>query len=155
METLALDGRAADLVRFRRADLNCLKCHAIAGAGGQIGPGLESIGANAPVDYLLTLLIQPDKAIKEGYHSLVVATGEGAVVSGIAIRQTDDQLVLRDAEDVEATIPTSTIEDQKPGGSLMPAGLTGSLDPRRTPGPDAGSPRSLGKSARSSSAKRG
>ncbi|MEO6810098.1 MAG: HEAT repeat domain-containing protein, partial [Isosphaeraceae bacterium] len=112
---------------FRRADLNCLKCHAIAGAGGQIGPGLESIGASAPVDYLLTSLFQPDKAIKEGYHSLVVATSEGEIVSGIAVRQTDDQLVLRDAEGVEVTIPTSSIEDQKPGGSLMPAGLTDSL----------------------------
>lgn len=112
---------------FRRADLNCLKCHAIAGAGGQIGPGLESIGASAPIDYLLTSLFQPDKAIKEGYHSLVVATSEGTIVSGIAVRQTDDQLVLRDAEGVEVTIPTSSIEDQKPGGSLMPAGLTDSL----------------------------
>src|SRR5262249_17900069 len=27
---------------FRREDLTCQKCHAIAGAGGQVGPGLES-----------------------------------------------------------------------------------------------------------------
>ena len=30
---------------FRRAQSQCLKCHAVAGAGGRVGPGLESIGA--------------------------------------------------------------------------------------------------------------
>ena len=32
---------------FRRDSLKCLSCHAIAGAGSQVGPGLESIGASA------------------------------------------------------------------------------------------------------------
>ncbi|MBX6313401.1 MAG: HEAT repeat domain-containing protein [Isosphaeraceae bacterium] len=112
---------------FRRADLNCLKCHAIAGAGGQVGPGLESIGASAPIDYLITSLLDPNKAIKEGYHSLVVATDDGRVLSGIKLREADGQLVLRDAEDQEIRIPLSSIEAQKPGGSLMPSGLTDSL----------------------------
>ena len=32
---------------FRRKETLCLKCHAIAGAGGQVGPSLESVGASA------------------------------------------------------------------------------------------------------------
>ena len=32
---------------FRRAENQCMNCHAIAGAGGQVGPGLESIGASS------------------------------------------------------------------------------------------------------------
>ena len=35
---------------FRRKALECLKCHAIAGAGGQVGPSLESVGAGAPTN---------------------------------------------------------------------------------------------------------
>jgi putative heme-binding domain-containing protein len=132
LERLADDVRShGDAARgeaiFRRADLGCLKCHGIAGAGGRVGPGLESIGASAPVDYLVTSLLQPDKSIKEGYHSTVVATDDGRVVSGIKVRQTDSQVVLRDADDREVTIPLSSVEDQKPGGSLMPAGLTDTL----------------------------
>jgi len=109
---------------FRRKEMQCLKCHAVAGAGGQVGPSLESVGASAPVDYLLDSLLEPSKAIKENYHALVVATADGQVHTGIKVRQTDAELVLRDADDREVSIPASSIEEQKPGGSLMPAGLT-------------------------------
>ena len=109
---------------FRREASQCFKCHAIAGAGGRVGPGLESIGASAPVDYLLDSLVEPTKAVKEGYHATVVATADGRVLTGLKIRQTDKELVLRDAEDRELTIPLDQVEEQKPAGSLMPAGLT-------------------------------
>jgi putative heme-binding domain-containing protein len=112
---------------FRRADLACLKCHAIAGAGGQVGPSLESIGASAPADYLLDSLLEPDKAIKENYHSLVVATADGRVVTGLKVREGEGTLVLRDAEGVDQVLPLDDIEDRKQGGSLMPAGQTDAL----------------------------
>jgi len=112
---------------FRRASLTCLKCHAVAGAGGQVGPSLESIGASAPIDYLLDAIVEPNKAVKENYHSLIVGTDDGRVVTGVKLRQSDAELVLRDADDREISLPTSTIEDQKPGPSLMPAGLTDPL----------------------------
>ena len=108
---------------YRRKDLNCQKCHAIAGAGGQVGPGLESIGASAQPDYLVDSLLEPGKAVKENYHALVVATSDGKVYTGIKLRQTDSELVLRDAEDREVAIPTNSVEEQKTAGSLMPAGL--------------------------------
>ncbi len=112
---------------FRRKENQCLKCHAVAGAGGQVGPSLESVGASAPVDYLLDSLVEPSKAIKENYHSLVVATRDGQIVSGIKLRQNGQELVLRNAEDREVSIPLSNVEEQKPGGSLMPAGLIDAL----------------------------
>ena len=112
---------------FRRKEMTCLKCHAIAGAGGLVGPGLESIGASALADYLVDSLLDPGKAVKENYHAIVVATEDGRLVTGIRVRQTDAELVLRDADDRELAIPASTIEEQKPGGSLMPAGLTDTL----------------------------
>ncbi len=112
---------------FRHQELTCLKCHAIAGAGGLVGPGLESIGASAPGDYIVDSLLEPGKAIKENYHSTIVATSDGKLTAGIRVRQTDQELILRDAEDREIVIPTHSIEDQKPGGSLMPAGLTDAL----------------------------
>jgi len=114
-------------VVFRRKDLSCLKCHAIAGAGGQVGPDLISIGASAQVDYLLDSVFEPNKAVKENYHALSVASDDGRVVTGLKVRQSDTELFLRDADDREVAIPLSSIEEQKPAGSLMPAGLADSL----------------------------
>ena len=112
---------------FRRKDLTCLKCHAIAGAGGQVGPSLESIGASAQPDYLVDSLLQPNKQVKENYHAIVVATREGQVYTGIKLRQTDTDLVLRGVEDREISIPVSSIAEQKIAGSIMPLGLVDGL----------------------------
>jgi hypothetical protein len=56
-----------------------------------------------------------------------VATSDGRVLTGLKIRQTDQEMVLRDAEDREVSIPLGAVEDQKSAGSLMPAGLTDSM----------------------------
>jgi putative heme-binding domain-containing protein len=109
---------------YRRKESLCLKCHAIAGAGGQVGPGLESIGASAPADYLVDSLLQPNKAVKEGYHAITVALDDGRIVTGIKLREAAGTLVLRDADDREVSLPLASIDEQKPAGSLMPAGLT-------------------------------
>ena len=100
-----------------------MKCHAIGGAGGQVGPDLASIGASAQVDYLVESILLPNKAIKENYHSLAIATDDGRVITGVKVRQTPDQLILRDGEDREIMVPLASIEEQTAGGSLMPAGL--------------------------------
>jgi putative heme-binding domain-containing protein len=115
---------------FRRAELTCLKCHAVAGAGGQVGPDLSSIGASAPVDYLVESLLDPNAKVKEGFHSLVVTTLDGKTITGIKVRETPTELVLRDHEDREVVIPTADIDARKDGKSLMPDGLTDPLTRR-------------------------
>jgi putative heme-binding domain-containing protein len=112
---------------YRRKDQVCQKCHAIAGAGGQVGPDLTSIGGSAQVDYLIESILLPSKAIKENYHSLSVATKDGRLVAGIPIRQTEKELVLRDAEDREIAVLLKEIEVKEQGGSLMPEGLADTL----------------------------
>ena len=107
---------------FRRRDLSCLKCHAIGGAGGLVGPDLVSLGASAQIDYIIDSLLEPNKQVKEGYHSIVAVNDQGQVFTGVKVRQTDNDLILRDANDQEIAIPLKTIEEQSNSGSLMPAG---------------------------------
>ena len=107
---------------FRRAELNCLKCHSIGDAGGLVGPNMLSLGATAPLDYIVDSLLIPGKNIKEGYQTVVVQTTEGKVLSGIKLRQTGTDLLIRDAEDKELSIPLAQIDEQANGASLMPTG---------------------------------
>jgi len=112
---------------FRRTDAACLRCHAVGGAGGQLGPDVSSLGS-APVDYLVESILLPAKAVKEGYHSVVVETTDGDVLSGISVRQTDKELVLRDAVQDEIVIPLNTIKGKpREGQSMMPANLADAL----------------------------
>jgi putative heme-binding domain-containing protein len=112
---------------FRRADTGCYNCHMIAGAGANGGPDLRAIGASSPRDYIVESVLNPNKAIKDGYNSLVVATKKGDVFSGLPVMRDDQQLVLRDATHDRIVIPVGDIRRQKDGGSLMPVGLADSL----------------------------
>lgn len=112
---------------YHRRELGCVKCHAVGGAGGRVGPDLVSIGASAQVDYLVESLLLPNKAIKEGFHTLVVTTDDGRSLNGVQVRKTDKDLILRDAEDREIAVPLKSIEEQSQGLSLMPTGLPENL----------------------------
>ncbi len=112
---------------FRRKDLQCLKCHAVGGAGGRVGPDLSSIGASAQPDYLVDSMLDPNAKVKEAYNSVLVETDEGKVLTGLVVRETKTELVLRDAEDRQITIPVASIESKRDGRSLMPNGTVDAL----------------------------
>ena len=108
---------------FRRADLNCMSCHSLSKAGGDVGPDLSAIGQTSPPDYIINSILDPDQAIKEQYHTLVVLTSDGQVFQGIVTDKDDQRIVLKEATGAPRVVPVASIEDQKPGGSLMPKGL--------------------------------
>jgi putative heme-binding domain-containing protein len=127
-DALKLGDAARGELVYRRKELQCLACHAYAGAGGQVGPDLTSIGASAQPDYLVDSLLLPHKAIKEGFDVTRVVTTDDKVLQGIKIREANGVLVLRTAEDKEVTIPVKDIaERSKSTKSLMPEGITDQL----------------------------
>jgi len=108
---------------FRRPELNCMRCHAVAGAAGGVGPELSSVGASSPVDYLVNSIMAPDQAIKEEFVTKVVQTTDGRVYHGIVVDKDDRRLILREATGEPRVIPADDIEETRDGGSLMPKGL--------------------------------
>ncbi|TWT50776.1 Membrane bound L-sorbosone dehydrogenase [Rubripirellula amarantea] len=112
---------------YRRSGLQCITCHAIGSAGGLVGPNLISIGGSAQVDYIIESLLDPSAKLKEGYTTLSVLTDEGQLHTGIAIGETPEAILLRLADGKEISIPLDSIEDEKPGKSLMPLGLVDTL----------------------------
>jgi putative heme-binding domain-containing protein len=121
------DPRAGESI-YRRAALQCSVCHAIGGAGGAIGPDMVSIGASAPVDYLIESLLEPSKKIKEGYHTTLVTMKNGDSFAGAIAREDTNELVVRDAVGKENRIPKTEIaSNQISPVSMMPPGLTAQL----------------------------
>jgi putative heme-binding domain-containing protein len=112
---------------YRREELGCVTCHAIGGIGGKVGPDLTSIGASAQPDYLVESMLFPNRKVKEGYHAIIVETKDEMELSGILIRETDEQLFIRDASNREVAVPKNNVANKRIGGSLMPAGLIDSL----------------------------
>ena len=108
---------------FRRGDLNCLSCHALNKAGGEVGPDLSAVGQSSPPDYIINSILLPDQSIKEQYHTLVVLTSDGQVFQGIVTDKDSQRIVLKESTGGLRIVPVASIEDQKPGGSLMPKGL--------------------------------
>lgn len=108
---------------FRRADLNCARCHSLGQAGGGIGPDLSALGGSSPVDYVINSIMLPDQAIKEEYQTRIVLTDDGQILQGIVVDKDDKRIVLKDATGDLKTVAVDSIEDSKEGGSLMPQGL--------------------------------
>jgi len=108
---------------FRRADVNCFKCHSIARAGGQVGPELTSLGSISPPEYIVNSILNPSLNIKEQFVTKVILTSGGEVVTGIVIDRNDERVRLKDASSKVVTIAADDIDSEKDGPSLMPLGL--------------------------------
>ena len=112
---------------YERKELACATCHQLRGNGGKVGPDLTSIGASAPIDYLVESLLLPSSKVKENYHSLTIITDEGKVLTGIPEKQSETEITLRLADDKTVSVAKSVIDETKQGGSLMPTDVVDAL----------------------------
>lgn len=108
---------------FRRADLACLRCHAVSKAGGQIGPDLSALGASSPVDYVAKSIYDPDAQKKEEFVTRILVTLEGQQLTGIVTKRTAETLTLKTADGKLVDVAAADIDFEGVGKSLMPEGL--------------------------------
>jgi putative heme-binding domain-containing protein len=113
---------------FRRKDLACLSCHAVAGGGAAVGPDLEGIGASSPLDYIVHSVLNPNKAVREGYAAVTVLTDAGRIHTGILKAKTQKQLTMLDATTrTLRQLPLDSIDETLSAPSLMPKGLVDNM----------------------------
>ncbi|CAN5914787.1 c-type cytochrome [soil metagenome] len=122
--------RAGRQIFFERTEAQCLRCHKVGGEGGEVGPDLTTIGAQKDREYLLESLVLPDAQVAEGFETLVVATVDGEVLSGVFKDDSGDTLELMTAEGNLLSIPKPEIEEQARGVSAMPQDLIKTLSMR-------------------------
>ncbi|MEN9572799.1 MAG: hypothetical protein RL514_654 [Verrucomicrobiota bacterium] len=113
---------------YRRAELGCVLCHSIGGVGGKVGPDMTSLGAAAPVDYLVESVLLPNAKIKEGFHGLTLETKDDLEYNGILVRETGQEIILRNAQNQEVSVAKTNIRKRANAQtSLMPSGLLDTL----------------------------
>ncbi len=113
---------------YQRPTLGCVACHAVNGQGGMLGPNLSALGSAQPVEFIVGAILEPQKEIKEGYTSIAVTTKGGDEFQGHQLRETKEELVLRDTlQNREVRVPRTTIQEKRTIGSIMPAGLAETL----------------------------
>jgi putative heme-binding domain-containing protein len=113
---------------YRRPELGCVACHAVHGEGGNIGPNLSALGSAQPIDFIVGAILEPQKEVKEGYTSIAVTTADGEEYQGYQVRETTQELVLRDvAQNQEVRLRRADVREKRQNGSVMPAGLVDTL----------------------------
>ena len=111
---------AAGATLFKK---NCAACHRIGQTGEKIGPELDGIG-NRGLDRLLEDLLDPSRAVDPAFHTTQIETKDGQVLSGLALAEEGQLLVLVDKDGKQRRIPLADIERrQKSPLSPMPANV--------------------------------
>jgi putative membrane-bound dehydrogenase-like protein len=104
--------------------LACIKCHAVGGQGGQVGPDLAGIALRYKRDDLMTSILEPSKIIAQGYETIVVETKKGQTLTGVFKGDSGDAVNLTDNEGKAHRILKKDIEDRVFSPvSTMPNGL--------------------------------
>ena len=105
--------------------LACVKCHAIGGQGGQVGPDLAGIGLRYNREDLMTSVLEPSKVIAQGYETIVIETTKGVSLTGVFKGDSGDAVSLADNEGKVHRVLKKDIEDRVFSQvSTMPNGLS-------------------------------
>ncbi len=105
---------------FRFHNAQCMRCHAVDGDGGVVGPDLRGVPNRISHEALLESLILPNAVIAPGYGTAVITLKDGSSVSGSILSQTAEETVVRLADLSKTTIPAAKIEHMTTPVSPMP-----------------------------------
>lgn len=102
----------------------CSNCHIVSDYGKDVGPNLTEIGSKLTREAMLTAILAPSAGISHNYENYSVLTGEGQVITGLKVSETDDELTIRTADAIDRRISMDDVEQlKKSDKSIMPDNL--------------------------------
>jgi putative membrane-bound dehydrogenase-like protein len=86
----------------------CAKCHRLDGEGAEVGPDLATV-RHQPKQVLLEDILDPNRAISQGFEAYVAETVSGATLDGVLGTQTATSITLRREEGKQDTVARKDI----------------------------------------------
>ncbi len=93
---------------FRNGSANCQLCHKVGKRGGDAGPNLMGLASRQNASYILESIITPSAKLAPGYSPIAVTMKDGSVVSGMLMKNTDTEVVVRNPETKKDTVCKKT-----------------------------------------------
>ncbi len=108
--------------------VNCGSCHKIGDRGTPLGPDLSTIGKLRSREDLLESILEPSRRIEPKYAGYLVQLTDGRTMTGLLVKRTDKEVVLRDNQNKEILLAAKNVEALRPAlKSLMPDGQLAGL----------------------------
>lgn len=98
----------------------CVRCHAIGGTGGAVGPSLTHIGEVLTREQLLQALIEPSARLAPGFGMVSLTLKDGQVVNGTLAKETAEELTINTSDAEPLVIPAARIGKRENMPSGMP-----------------------------------
>jgi putative membrane-bound dehydrogenase-like protein len=109
----------------------CVTCHKIGDLGVDVAPDISDSRIRTR-EYLLTAILDPNRAIDNNYYGYLVMDTSGQTFSGILASETATSVTLKQPEGKLVTVPRDEIDIlQSSGVSLMPVGLERNITPQQ------------------------
>lgn len=113
----ASEGRS---IFYQNPTAQCIRCHAVDGSGGEVGPELTTIGNTLSREQLLESLVAPSRRIAPGFGAATLTLDDGETIRGVIEEETETEWVLM-VDDESQTIEKSRVETVSTTPSSMPA----------------------------------
>lgn len=122
-------GTAANGEKLFRGVATCSNCHIVKGFGKNVGPDLSEIGSKLTREAMFVAILDPSAGVSHNFESYILQTDSGDVATGLLVSQTEEEIVLKDAQGIERKFPRDEVEEfKKQEKSIMPENLHHNFD---------------------------
>jgi putative membrane-bound dehydrogenase-like protein len=108
-DVIALRG---DPARGEAHAARCRMCHAIDGAGADVGPALDGWTRGKSPQTIAAAIVDPDAGIAHGYGGITLRTADGLTLQGLPIKE-GDPLMVRGVGGVTQVVPAARVTSRE------------------------------------------
>jgi quinoprotein glucose dehydrogenase len=103
---------------FYNSTAQCVRCHAIDGEGGKVGPDLSKIGKTLTREQIVEAMVDPTARLAPGFGTVKVTLTDGSEVVGTLMEENTKELILKtsDAEPLEIELTRISKRENYPSG---------------------------------------